>query len=262
MKQGLLPYGVEVVEAADTVTGRAGLPLVVETMRALGVAGIIEDELSIRRRARGHSEVQMIEALVLLLASGGECLDDINGLRADQGLCRLLDRPLPSADALRRFLYEFHDEALILQAQAQRAPGTLAYIPAETAALQGLARVNEGLTRAVAARGRSQKATLDHDATILESHKQEALAHYKGGRGYQPAAVYWVEQDLAIADEFRDGNVPAAMRNLPLIQRAFASLPATVREYFFRADSACYEESVLKWLANPERPEGPQGTIG
>ncbi|MCK6555286.1 hypothetical protein L6Q96_12020, partial [Candidatus Binatia bacterium] len=26
--------------------------------------------------------------------------------------------------------------------------------------------------------------------------------------------------------------------------------------------SACYEESVLKWLANPERPEGPQGTIG
>ncbi|MCK6555611.1 hypothetical protein L6Q96_13685 [Candidatus Binatia bacterium] len=62
----------------------------------------------------------------------------------------------------------------------------------------------------MAARGRSQKATLDHDATIPESHQQEALAHYKGGRGYQPAAVYWVEQDLVIADEFRDGNVPAA----------------------------------------------------
>lgn len=262
MKQGLLAYGVEVVEAADTVTARAGLPLVVETMRALGVAGIIKDELSIRQRARGHNEVHMIEALVLLLASGGECLDDINGLRADQGLCRLLDRTLPSADALRRFLYEFHDEALILHAQAQRAPGTLAYIPAETPALQGLARVNEGLTQAVAAQGRSQKATLDHDATILESHKQEALAHDKGGRGYQPAAVYWAEQDLVIADEYRDGNVPAAMRNLPVIQRAFASLPATVREYFFRADSACYDESVLKWLANPERPDGPQGTIG
>ncbi len=135
MKQALLPYGVEVIAAADTVTARAGLPLVVDTMRALGLAGIIEDEVSIRQRARGRDEVQMIEALVVLMASGGECIDDINVLRADQGLCRLLDRTLPSADALRRFLYAFHDEALIVQAQAQRAPGTVAYIPEEKEAL-------------------------------------------------------------------------------------------------------------------------------
>jgi hypothetical protein len=87
---------------------------------------------------------------------------------------------------------------------------------------------------------RCTKATLDHDATILESHKREAQAHYKGGRGYQPAVVYWAEQDLVVADEFRDGNVPAGMENLRLIQRAFASLPSTVRERYFRADSACY----------------------
>jgi hypothetical protein len=40
-------------------------------------------------------------------------------------------------------------------------------------------------------------------------HKREAQVHYKGGRGYQPAALYWVEQDLVVADEYRDGNVPA-----------------------------------------------------
>ena len=33
----------------------------------------------------------------------------------------------------------------------------------------------------------------------------------KGGVGYQPVAVYWAEQDLVIADEYRDGNVPAGM---------------------------------------------------
>jgi four helix bundle protein len=41
---------------------------------------------------------------------------------------------------------------------------------------------------------------------IIESHKKEALPHYKGGRGYQPSLVYWVEQDVVVADEFRDGN--------------------------------------------------------
>jgi len=206
--------------------------------------------------------VAKVEALVLLLAAGGDCLDDIAVLNADAGLCRLLGGPLPSADALRQFLYAFHDEALIAAAQAQRAPPEVAYVPEENAALQGLGRVNVALVQGVAAQGQGRRATLDHDATIQESHKREAQWHYKGGRGYQPAAIYWVEQDLVVADEYRDGNVPAAMDNLRLIQRGFASVPPTVTEYYFRADSACYDERVLKWLANAQRPGGPAGPIG
>ena len=261
MKQGLLPYRVEVVEEADAVTARGGLPLAVEAMRALGVSHAVKQNVRIRQRASGSDEVAMTEALVLLLAAGGECIDDMAVLRADHGLCRLLERELPSPAAVRRFLYEFHDEELIEQARQQRAPGQVAYIPGENAALGGLAQVNVQLLARVAAQGRSSKATLDHDATIQESHKRESLAHYKGGRGYQPSVIYWAEQDLVVADEYRDGNVPAGMDNLRLIQRGFASLPATVTEYGFRADSACYEEEVLKWLANPERKQGPRGKI-
>ena len=245
----MLPYGVEVTEEAEAVTARSGLPLVVETMRALGLSRTIAETVRIRERDSGYSETEKVEALVLLLASGGECLDDLNVLRADRGLCRLLGRKLPSADTLRNFLYAFHDEALLNQAREQRPAGQVAYIPTETAALRGLAQVNTALAQRVAAAGKSKVATLDHDATIQESHKQEALAHYKGGRGYQPAAIYWVEQDLVVADEYRDGNVPAGMENLRLIQRGFVSLPSTVTEYYFRADSACYDEPVLKWLA-------------
>ena len=43
MSQGLLPYVVEAVAAADGVTGRAGLPLVLETMRALGLPRVIRE---------------------------------------------------------------------------------------------------------------------------------------------------------------------------------------------------------------------------
>jgi hypothetical protein len=262
MNLGLLPYVVEVGARADTLTGRAGLPLVVETMRALGLERVIAEQVRARARASGYSEVEKVEALVLLLAAGGDCLDDIAALKADAGLERLLGRRLPSADTLRHFLYAFHEPALIEAAQAQRAPGEVAYIPAENAALQGLGRVNVELVRRVAAPGTGRRATLDHDATLQESHKREAQPHYDGGRGYQPAAIYWVEQDLVVADEYRDGNVPAGMDNLRLIQRGFASVPATVTEYSFRADSACYDERVLKWLANPQRPGGPAGPIG
>jgi hypothetical protein len=253
---------VETVPAATGLTSRAGLPLVLETRRALGLDRAIAQHVHVRERRSGYTEVEKVEALVLLLAVGGDCLDDIAVLQADGGLRRLVGRPFPSADALRHFLYAFHDEALIAQAQAQRPPDRVAYIPAENAALQGLARVIKALVHRVAAQGRSTTATLDHDATLLESHKREAQPHYQGGRGYQPTAVYWVEQDLVVADEYRDGNVGAGMATLPLIQRAFASLPPTVTTCYFRADTACYNEPTLQWLADPQRPGGPRGPIG
>jgi hypothetical protein len=262
MSAVLLPYTVERVEAAGALTARAGLPLVVETMRALGLRESIDAHLRVRQRASGYREAVKVEWLVTVHAAGGDCVDDIDVLRADAGLCRLLGGAPPSAEALRQLLYAFHDEALIAAAQRARPAGQAAYIPAENAALRGLAQVNVDLVHRVAAQGRGTTATLDHDATIQESHKRAARPHYQGGRGYQPSAIYWVEQDLVVADEYRDGNVPAGMENLPLIQRGFAALPATVTEYYFRADSACYDERVLKWLANAARRDGPRGPIG
>jgi len=52
------------------------------------------------------------------------------------------------------------------------------------------------------------------------------------------------------------------MATLPLIQRAFATLPSTVTTFYFRADTACYAERTLQWLADPARPGGPRGPIG
>lgn len=259
--QGLLPYTIEVVDDDATLTAHAGLPLVVETMRALGVSEVLDGALGIRRRKSGATDAQKVEALVLLLAAGGSCVDDIAVLRADKGLMRLTG-PLPSSDVLLTFLHAFHDEGLIEQAQRERPVGQVAYIPKESAPLLGLARGNVVLVHAVAEQQRVTRATLDHDATIQEAHKKEAFAHYKGGRGYQPAAIHWAELGMSLADEYRDGNVPAAMSNLPLIQRGFAALPVTIEQRYFRADSACYEDKVLKWLASPERQDGPKGTIG
>lgn len=259
--QGILPYTIEVVDDDTTLTSHSGLPLVLETMRALGVSQVLDSALAIRQRNHGATDAQKAEALVLLMAAGGECIEDIGVLRADKGLMRLCGQ-LPSDDVLRTFLNAFHDDRLIEQARQARPHGQVAYIPQENAPLLGLARANEALVRAIAAQERVTRATLDYDATIQESHKREAFAHYKGGRGYQPVAVLWVELDTVVADEYRDGNVPAAMSNLPLIQRGFATLPPTIVDRYFRADSACYETKILKWLANPQRQEGPKGTIG
>src|SRR5271157_5498456 len=72
----------------------------------------------------------------------------------------------------------------------------------------------------------------------------------------------WAETGLVLADQFRDGNVPAQMEPLEVAQGAFAALPRTVSEYYFRGDSACHESGLVNWLRNEQRPGGPQGRIG
>jgi len=92
---------------------------------------------------------------------------------------------------------------------------------------------------------------------VIESWKQEAHATYQGGRGHQPLLGLWAETNLILADEFRDGNVPAQQEPLRGARRAFQALPESVTEYYFRGDSACYEKELIQWLRNEQREGGP-----
>jgi len=44
-------------------------------------------------------------------------------------------------------------------------------------------------------------------------------------------------------------------------QAAFAALPSTVTEYYYRGDSACHEHALIDWLRDPARANGPRGLI-
>jgi hypothetical protein len=104
-------------------------------------------------------------------------------------------------------------------------------------------------------------ATIDMDATVIESWKREAKPTYEGGSGYQPMVALWAEMNVVVAEEFRDGNVPVLKDPKRVAQRAFATLPETIRERYFRGDSGCDEEGLLSWLRNPERADGPRGLL-
>ena len=72
----------------------------------------------------------------------------------------------------------------------------------------------------------------------------------------------WAEADLVLADEFRDGNVPAQQEPLSCARLAFAALPDQIQQRYFRGDSACHENDLLAWLKHPDRAQEPGGGIG
>ena len=68
--------------------------------------------------------------------------------------------------------------------------------------------------------------------------------------------------NVVLAEEFRDGNVPAMMDPLPVAKQAFAAFPETVTTYYYQGDSACQESGLINWLRDEERAEGPKGFLG
>jgi hypothetical protein len=229
----------------DAVTPHAGSALLIELLRQSGVTAAAEGHLPVKKSAKGLRQGEMLEAFIVLSALGGDCVDDLDGLRRDRGLAALLGYDLPAASTARQWLDRFHDPAV-----EKDRPQQGSFVPAESAGLAGLRAVVQHTARTyVAAVQPGPEVTLDVDAHLVESSKRNALPTYEGFRGYQPLLVQWAETGLVLADEFRDGNVPAGQRIRELVDVAFASLPTRPAEdpwrVSVRSDSAAYEQRTL-----------------
>jgi Transposase DDE domain group 1 len=259
------PFVLDPRPLHEATSPHAGALSISRAFRSLGLPGLVAANLDLRQRQRGFSEGQFVESICMLQAVGGECPEDMRLLNADDCLERGLGYRLPKVSAVRGFLEKFHDpklEKLRPEREVQKS-----FIFPSSAPVSALQAVQSGLVRRVAKlydkQGQALRiATVDQDATIIESHKQAAYWHYEEGRGYQPMVAVWVEADLVLADEFRDGNVPAKQDPLTCAKLAFAALPETVTQRYFRGDSACHENELLDWLKSSEREKEPGGRIG
>ncbi len=259
------PFALDPRPLREMSSPHAGLLATSRAFRSLKIPDLIAANLKLKQRKRGCSEAEYIEALVLLQTVGGDCPEDIQLLTGDQCLERGLGFPLPKVSAVRGFLGRFHDPDLEKARPAREVQK--AFILASSLPVQCLQAVQAGVVGRIAklytqAGQPLRMATVDQDATIIESHKQAALAHYDQGRGYQPMVAVWAEADLVLADEFRDGNVGAQQEPLTCAKLAYAALPQSIQERYFRGDSACHERELLNWLKHPDRTKEPGGRIG
>src|SRR6266849_6842703 len=218
-----LDFEIDVELETGLITGHAGVPGLIEAFRLTGTAAVIDREVKLKQRKRGLSASEIVESLLAMWAAGGERAEDLDTFREDKALAVLLGHELPAAQTARDFLAQFHAEDLPL------LQGGKSSVAAETVALLGLAKANAELILDLQCRHPAKTATLDVDATVIACDKRAAKRAYDGHRGYQPVLALWAEQDVIVADEFRDGNVPAGSGNRRVVEKELPPCPAASR---------------------------------
>ncbi|MDO8635048.1 MAG: IS1380 family transposase [Dehalococcoidia bacterium] len=265
MAQGLLPF-LYVEEKKTGATALAGLPVYLELAHVIGLSKSVQKHLKVREVGQGWTDSQMIISLVLLNLAGGDCVDDLKVLEKDDGFCQVLgkvethglkrkirralesrwrkekQRSVPSASAVFRYLAVFHDA----EQEKQRQTGK-AFIPSPNAHLRGLVEVNKDLVAFSQTRNPQSMATVDTDATLVDTSKEEALFCYLGEKAYQPLNLWWAEQGYILYSEFRDGNVPAGFELLRVFKEGIQCLPEGVMKVRWRSDTAGYQHDILKY---------------
>ena len=264
MAQGALAFQYEAETTASGVTSLGGLPVYLDLIKASRM------DVAIRKYVRvagdqGWLDLQMVFALIFLNLAGGDGMEDLERLEQDAGFAQVMKeierallcradrrslkarwrkprtRVLPSPSSVADWLARFDDPA----AELQRTPHT-AFIPAMTEQLRSLWKVNQSLLEFLQTHRQETVATMDMDATLIETYKREALFCYKGFKAYQPLNCWWAEQGVMMHSEFRDGNVPAGYQQLRVFKDCLASASALgVTKVYLRSDSAGYQQDLL-----------------
>jgi len=266
MPQGTLSYKYEEEKSKSGMTAFAGLPVYLDLASVLNLGENIRTHLHVK--AQGWTDEQIILSLILLNLAGGDCVDDLRILEADEGFCRILrrielkglprkerreterrwrkekHRSVPSPSVVFRYLSAFHSDYTRTEGKAVIPPLT---------ELLGLEGINADLIAAIHKQNFIDCATLDMDATLVETEKKDALFSYKGYKAYQPLNTYWAEQGLILHTEFRDGNVPAGHEQLRVFIKALSLLPDGVKTVRLRSDTAGYQHDLLRYCNDQKK---------
>lgn len=212
---------LKIAKTSIPLTSFAGLPLLVELAHQMGVWDAVNQIPGLQERERVHRPADYLISLVMTLAAGGTALDDVELLRGDPGLKKIIG-PLPAPNSLGDFLRKF-----------------------DRSALYGLSRLSSELALESIRRKNFPEITLDIDSTLIEAKKELAKKTFEGFPGYNPLLAWVAEANVWLSGVFREGNSSPQSHLLPLLKRCERLLPKNTR-LRFRSDSAGYQIKLMK----------------
>lgn len=235
------PYSfkLEISKNDSGATSFGGLILLRKALKEIGLIDHMKEVFYLKGYIElgGYQDHVILEAIILLLASGGTSFSDWEYLTADPGFQKMFGDCM-SVDTLERYLKRL----VVTEITHDGAQGRVAF----STLLEIIHK--EMIAKAYALAGSPKKLTIDLDAALFATGKHDALFCYEKMKAYQPFVAYCPELKMVIAHEFRDGNIAPQTGYKRVIQRCVALFPGVT--WTVRSDSAGYQVELMDWMEN------------
>jgi hypothetical protein len=220
-------YKVELKKSEEAVTGKIGLGWLAESMRHFGLKKFVVDE---HRGQKGSNRQKDAYAKIMtgamMMASGGERLEDVENLRVDRGLLESLGwDEMVCADTMINFIGDRRNNA------KNR-------------------RVNDALVVKAMRQAQNEEFTFDSDATYIDSDKRSAEYSYKGVRQMSGLLGCIAELGLINTVDYRRGNASPQVGILNQLRKACQQAETVSKRIKrFRSDSAGHQDKIFTYCA-------------
>jgi len=216
---------VELKKSKEDVTGKIGLSWLTHSMSHFGIEGIISDEYGGKKKSnREIGAYKKIMAGAMMMASGGSRIEDVEVLRADEGLRNSLGwDSIIGSDTLLKFIGDKRSNA------KNR-------------------RVNEAMIIKAMGKTQAEEFTYDNDATYIDSEKKSARYSYQGSKQFSGLMGCISELGLINTVEYRRGNKSPQAGILNQLRKAVKQTKsAGKRIKIFRSDSAAHQNKIFTY---------------
>ena len=209
----------------EDVTGKIGLSWMAHSMRHFGIEKIISDEYGEKKRSnREISAHKKIMAGVMMMTSGGSRVEDVEILRADDGLKNSLGwDSIIGSDTLLNFIGDRRSNARNRQ-------------------------VNEAMIIKAMKKAKEEEFTYDNDATYIDSEKESARYSYQKQKQFSGLIGCISELGVVNTAEYRRGNISPATGILNQLRKTVKQTKvAGKRIKTFRSDSAAHQNKIFSY---------------
>jgi len=223
-------YKVELKKSEEAVTGKMGLGWMVDSLRHFGIEKMISDEHREEKRSnRQKGAYEKIMTGAMMMACGGQRIEDVENLRVDQGLLDSLGwEEMVCADTMINFIEDRRSNA------KNR-------------------RVNEQLAIKAMREAKEDGFTFDNDATYIDSGKDSAAYSYQGTK--QMSGLLGCIAQLGIINtvDYRRGNESPQVGILNQIRKACQQAEMAGKR--IKIFTYCAKKNI-EWYVTMDKNEG------
>jgi hypothetical protein len=227
----------KVKNSGEKVSAFGGFNFVFNSFLESGLSSLIDREIGIRGSGTGFRYSDIFANQLAVYFNGGDCTEDLSD-HLKSHLQQVRGMNVCSPDTVLRGGKELSCSSVMIE---NPSSGVVHEFNINT-------KLNDLMVKALVLTGqleRERKYDLDYDNVVLANEKYDSAKTYKKTRGYQPGVATIANHPVYI--EGRNGNSQAKYKQDDTIERAFCNLRSNgIRIGRFRADSASYQQSVIK----------------